>query len=300
MEFTVKWLLSHTALVRAWYVVVYALCTPMIRQISVSNRFLNSNPLSVRISPAPYLRNTLSNMARPTVTAVLSFSGTSTIYLVNTSMAVMMYVKPLIDTGKGPARSMPHRSSGLPITIGIKLPCLGGERPFLYSQQASHLPQKMSTSRRHLNQYALLPTWALVFKDPRCPATPSWMTLRKSLRRALGSMRQLDRGGGSYWKPLLEPLGEPLITSLKYSLNTIDLISQCIIILTITINFWWEFGQYGASSSFLWTRRVHYPKKGWASYFTPPFRESWLRHWYACLQLSFLTKKFLSIVYRCK
>src|SRR6266581_8880230 len=97
MEFTVKWLLSHTEFVRAWYVVVYALCTPMIRQISVSNRFLNSSPLSVRISPAPYLTNTLSNMALPTVTAVLSFRGTRIMYLVNTSMAVMMYVKPLID-----------------------------------------------------------------------------------------------------------------------------------------------------------------------------------------------------------
>src|SRR6266496_4680297 len=67
------------------------------------------------------------------------------------------------------------------------------------------------------------------------------------------SMRRLGRGGGSYWKPLLEPLGEPLITSLEYSLNTIDLISQYNIILTITINFWWEDSpnqQYGASSSF--------------------------------------------------
>src|SRR6266496_1458846 len=240
MEFTVKWLLSHTALVRAWYVVVYALCTPMIRQISVSNRFLNSSPLSVRISPAPYLANTLSNMALPTVTAVLSFRGTSTMYLVNTSMAVMMYVKPFIDVGKGPARSMPHRSNGLPITIGIKLPCFGGNFPFLYSQQTSHLPQKMSTSRRHLNQYARLPTWARVSRDPKCPATPSWMALRKLLRRDWGSMRQLGRGGGSYWKPLHEPLGEPLSARLKYSLNTIDLISQCNIILTITINFWWE------------------------------------------------------------
>src|SRR6266568_4037872 len=67
------------------------------------------------------------------------------------------------------------------------------------------------------------------------------------------SMRQLGRGGGSYWNPLLEPLGEPLSASLKYSLNTIDLISQYIISLTITINFWWESDricQYGASSPF--------------------------------------------------
>src|SRR6266568_7483776 len=72
----------------------------------------------------------------------------------------------------------------------------------------------------------------------------------------------LGRGGGSYWYPTLEPLGEPLSTRLQYLLNTIDLISQCIIILTITINFWWEFCQNGACSSFLWTRRVHHSQKG--------------------------------------
>src|SRR6266496_3526399 len=53
-------------------------------------------------------------------------------------------------------------------------------------------------------------------------------------------MRLFGRGG-SYWYPTLEPLREPLSTSLQYLLNTIDLISQCNIILTITINFWWEF-----------------------------------------------------------
>src|SRR6266496_5411973 len=50
----------------------------------------------------------------------------------------------------------------------------------------------------------------------------------------------VGRGGGSYWYQTLEPLGEPLSARLRYSLNTIDLISQYNIILTITINFWWE------------------------------------------------------------
>src|SRR6266496_2296823 len=124
----------------------------IIRHNSFNNWFLNSVPLSVKISPAPYFKKTWSYMALPTVTAVLSFNGTSTIYFENTSIAVMIHTYPSVEALNGPARSIPHLSRGLPMVMGINLPCLGGFLPLLYSQHISHLPQNISTSRRQRNQ----------------------------------------------------------------------------------------------------------------------------------------------------
>ena len=101
----------------------------MSRQSSVSNSFRNSKPLSVRISPAPYRKKMLCIIARATVVANLSRRGIKTMYFENTQTAVKMYIYPFVDVGKGPARSQAQRSTGAPMTIGCRRPCLGASFP---------------------------------------------------------------------------------------------------------------------------------------------------------------------------
>ena len=84
------------------------LAIPMSRQIFERSSFLNSSPLSVKISPAPYFKKTWCMIALATVVANLSRNGMSIIYLVNTHTAVKMYECPLDEVGNGPAKSHAH------------------------------------------------------------------------------------------------------------------------------------------------------------------------------------------------
>jgi len=79
---------ARTEFVRASYELVKLLATPMSLHSSSNTSQRNSPPLSVKISPAPNLRNTFSNIALATETAVLSLKGTSIMYLVKTQIVV--------------------------------------------------------------------------------------------------------------------------------------------------------------------------------------------------------------------
>jgi hypothetical protein len=90
MEFTVEWVLSHTPFVLGSYEVVKARFTPISLHNSFSSSFLNSKPLSVKISPAPKRKNTSFHIAEATANAVFSLNGTKTMYFVKVQIAVKM------------------------------------------------------------------------------------------------------------------------------------------------------------------------------------------------------------------